>query len=42
VAITVIEAGLSSSDMSADERAAAQQMLQEARTEFESNCGSLR
>jgi len=42
VAITVIEAGMSGSDMSAEERAAAQQMLREARAEFEKSCGPLR
>lgn len=42
IGITVIEAGLTDSEMSADERAAAQQMLREARTEFENNCGAQR
>lgn len=42
VAITVIEAGMQGSDMSAEERAQAQAMLREARTEFEKNCGPLR
>jgi hypothetical protein len=42
VGITVIEAGLSGSDMSPEERATAQTMLREARAEFEKSCGPLR